>query len=365
MSTTFTPAEVFTPGEYLRDELDEREWTVTEFAEIIGRPIQVVSEILNGKKEITAETAIAFGQALGTSAELWLNLQTAFRLHQKRQAVVTPEVSDVERRARLRDIVPLAEVRKRGWIPSTPDIDQLEAGVCELLRIPKLDDQPSFVMAARRSNPSESLSPQQKAWVAQVRRLALDQPVASALDISTLRALAADLPSRLQPGPSALHSVTSALSECGVRLVFLEGLKGGKLDGAVTFLPDGLPAIGLTTRGNRFDSLVFTLLHECAHLTLQHVTADHDALILDDDLMAEQTDPQELEANERASEWLFPDGFAADGDSLNAILETATRYAVHPSMVIGRIQRETNDWRRFRNRIPKVRPDLKSAGLLA
>ena len=34
------PAHAFPPGEYLRDELEERGWTVTEFAEIIGRPIQ-------------------------------------------------------------------------------------------------------------------------------------------------------------------------------------------------------------------------------------------------------------------------------------------------------------------------------------
>ena len=37
--------------------MEERGWTVSEFAEIIGRPVQAVSEILNGKKEITTETA--------------------------------------------------------------------------------------------------------------------------------------------------------------------------------------------------------------------------------------------------------------------------------------------------------------------
>lgn len=81
MDRTCIPAEVFPVGEYLRDELSEREWTVTEFAEIIGQPIPVVSEILNGGKEITAETAAAISQAFGTTPELWLNLQSAHRLH--------------------------------------------------------------------------------------------------------------------------------------------------------------------------------------------------------------------------------------------------------------------------------------------
>lgn len=52
-------ATVSPAGEYLRDELEERGWTVTELAEIIGRPVQAVSEILNGRKEITTNTACA------------------------------------------------------------------------------------------------------------------------------------------------------------------------------------------------------------------------------------------------------------------------------------------------------------------
>ena len=74
MPTTLTPGEAFPPGEYLRDELEERGWTGEEFAEIIGRPVQTVSEILNGRKQIVSETALAIADALGTSAELWVNL---------------------------------------------------------------------------------------------------------------------------------------------------------------------------------------------------------------------------------------------------------------------------------------------------
>lgn len=86
MTLPHTPAEAFTPGEYLRDELEERGWTVTEFADVIGWPIQAVSEILNAKKSITPDTALSLSEALGTSAELWLNLQTAHQLYQRRWA---------------------------------------------------------------------------------------------------------------------------------------------------------------------------------------------------------------------------------------------------------------------------------------
>jgi len=74
------PAEAFPPGEYLRDELEERGWTVTEFAGIIGRTVQDVSEILNAEQLITPDTARSLSEALGTSAEVWLNLQAAYPL---------------------------------------------------------------------------------------------------------------------------------------------------------------------------------------------------------------------------------------------------------------------------------------------
>jgi HTH-type transcriptional regulator/antitoxin HigA len=74
------PAEAFPVGEYLSDELRERGWAVVEFAEILGRPFQAVSEILNGHKEITPTTAKEIAAATGTSAETWLRLQDTYRL---------------------------------------------------------------------------------------------------------------------------------------------------------------------------------------------------------------------------------------------------------------------------------------------
>ena len=78
MALSYTSAETFPPGEYLRNELDERGWTVTEFADMIGQPTHAVSEILNASQPLTPETAHSFSDALGTSPDLWLNLQAAY-----------------------------------------------------------------------------------------------------------------------------------------------------------------------------------------------------------------------------------------------------------------------------------------------
>jgi HTH-type transcriptional regulator / antitoxin HigA len=47
------PAQAFSPGEFLRDELEARDWTQAEFAEIIGRPVRLVNELIAGKRGIT------------------------------------------------------------------------------------------------------------------------------------------------------------------------------------------------------------------------------------------------------------------------------------------------------------------------
>lgn len=366
MASNFTPAEAFPPGEYLRDELEERGWTVTEFAEIIGRPIQAVSEILNAKKDITPETAVSFSEALGTSAELWLNLQTAYKLHLQRVAAASQAETPVARRARLRSRIPLAEVRSRGWIPDTQDLDITERAVCELLEVSTLDDPCAYSMAARRSNAEEQVSDKQIAWLGHIRRVAESQNVDD-YDHDALESLASNLPRIAQVGTDVLPRLPALLGECGVCLVYAEGLRGGKLDGAVTVLRDGRRVIGLTTRGNRFDSVLYTLLHECAHLTLGHVEPGSDATttIYDDDLFEESPDARERESDEQVSEWLFPGGFHCEPISVPSIVQAAMRYEVHPSVVIGRIHFNTKKYHLHRSHIPKAKPTLQDAGLLS
>ena len=80
MAATRMPAEVFPPGDFIREELEARHWTQKDLASVIGRPIQAVNEIINGRKSITAETAKQLAAAFGTSAELWLNLESAYQL---------------------------------------------------------------------------------------------------------------------------------------------------------------------------------------------------------------------------------------------------------------------------------------------
>jgi HTH-type transcriptional regulator/antitoxin HigA len=83
--------EAFPPGDHIREEIEYRGWTQGELARIMGRPVQVINEIINGKKAITARTARELEAALGPSAETWMNLETSYRLYFEGKA--DPEIT--------------------------------------------------------------------------------------------------------------------------------------------------------------------------------------------------------------------------------------------------------------------------------
>jgi antitoxin HigA-1 len=77
------------PGEVLLEEfLVPMNLSQVAFAEHIGVSVQRVNEIVRGKRGVTPETAWLFAEALGTSPEFWLNLQSnhdLVRFRPKRQ----------------------------------------------------------------------------------------------------------------------------------------------------------------------------------------------------------------------------------------------------------------------------------------
>jgi plasmid maintenance system antidote protein VapI len=69
-----------TPARILRDALEERGWTQKDLAHVLRRPTQVVNEIAQGKKRITATTAFELEAALGIWAKDWLEADMAYEM---------------------------------------------------------------------------------------------------------------------------------------------------------------------------------------------------------------------------------------------------------------------------------------------
>ncbi|MSQ25612.1 MAG: addiction module antidote protein, HigA family [Dehalococcoidia bacterium] len=69
------------PGEYLAEEIEARGMTQTKLSKKMRRPLKAINEIINGKKAITAATALQLEKALpGTSAQFWMNLESRYQL---------------------------------------------------------------------------------------------------------------------------------------------------------------------------------------------------------------------------------------------------------------------------------------------
>jgi addiction module HigA family antidote len=68
------------PGEHLAEELEALDMSAAELARKIDLPTNRVTQILNGTRGITGDTALRLAHFFGTSAEFWLNLQSLYDL---------------------------------------------------------------------------------------------------------------------------------------------------------------------------------------------------------------------------------------------------------------------------------------------
>jgi addiction module HigA family antidote len=75
------------PGEHLAEELKDLGISAAELARQIEVPVNRITEIMNGQRGVTADTALRLGHWFGTSPEYWLNLQKLYELRLAREEV--------------------------------------------------------------------------------------------------------------------------------------------------------------------------------------------------------------------------------------------------------------------------------------
>ncbi len=84
------------PGEILLEEfLKPLGMTQVAFAKHLKVPLQRINEVIRGKRGVTPETAWLLSQALGTTPELWINLQRNYDLAKNRPQKKIPKLQEV------------------------------------------------------------------------------------------------------------------------------------------------------------------------------------------------------------------------------------------------------------------------------
>ncbi len=359
MPETIRPARAVAPGRIILRELEARGWNQQDLATIMGRPEQMISEIIRTKKQITPETARQLAKAFGTTPDFWLNLEMQYQLHQTN---IESKETEIERRSKLFNQAPISEMTRRGWLHPSKSIDEQEQEYCRFFQVPSINTQPQV---AFRPRVSEDRGPESRAivaWVKRVEQLAAEQQVSSFLVDAFPQFITRLLD--FTNNETDLTKIPSLFLENGLHFVIVPHLSKTYLDGAALWVNDH-PVVALSMRYDRIDAFWFTVLHELAHIFLQHKQTHVDQLF---DHGKQETGKEENEANQQARKWLLPEDEFHEYIELNrprysrvSIERFAVEQKRHPGIVIGQLMHKGElKYSYLREYLVKVRPLLEN-----
>jgi HTH-type transcriptional regulator / antitoxin HigA len=297
-----------------------------------------VSEVLGRKRPLTVQMIRALSLGLGLSTDTLIGL------------------ANTESSERKGDIdwskFPIREMAKRGWLESLTT--KSKTAVEDVVKSFIAEAGLQFGAASfRRTLAGEANSPTTQyalyAWLARVIQKARSKKsTLGVFDKSILSAVFLRELAQLSWSDRGPLLAVEYLEKHGIAVVIEPHLKGTLLDGAALNDIDGTPIVGITLRHDRLDNFWFTLLHEVAHLW-KHVGTDEAFL---DDLDTSSEDRREAEANRLAKEafiprmlWKRSDAFIAP--SKESIDKLSRELKIHPSIIAGRLRRETGNYRVF------------------
>jgi HTH-type transcriptional regulator/antitoxin HigA len=338
------------PGEILKDELDARGISQSDFAKHIGIQRSQLNEILKGKRGVNADLALLLEEALKIDAEYWLNAQKMFELDEARITKKNQyRLEALEKWNMVQEYIPVSYFKKHAVITGDPVVDVEK--VKEIYAVSHLEDI-AGQYATARFRKSETLNTDKVnllGWDKLVRYLAKDIRV-SRFNQSKREDLIAELNMIFYKNKAVLSRIENSLIEYGIKCVFQEKASRTPLDGAC-FWSEGHPAIALTLRHKRVDNLAFSLFHELGHVFL-HLVNNSEAEFIDIDKAQVQAKSkvEEKEADSFANSHLIPDS------EWQSFYKSSSRYTdadirkfsktikVNPAIVRGRICHLNNDY---------------------
>jgi HTH-type transcriptional regulator/antitoxin HigA len=304
-----------------------------DFAKIIGSASRA-SEVFSRKRGLTIEMIRAIHEQLRIPADILIG-------YPKQDDSVNADLDWKK--------FPVKEMQRRGWF----DMDLAEGKTGEEL-VRSFFSRTAFKNAPvlLRKTISGITKDESRyaiyAWIARVLIRARDikkpdvRYIHGCITDEFLRQIAKL--SRSVDGPKI---AVEFLAMKGVVLVVEPHLPKTKLDGAAMLDQDGTPVIGLTLRYGRVDYFWFTLMHELIHVQ-RHLNRQNSAFVDEEALDGE--DEREAEANFLAAEAFIPRHIWQASEALKtkrgeSVVKLAESLMIHPSIVAGRIQRETNNYR--------------------
>jgi HTH-type transcriptional regulator/antitoxin HigA len=254
------------PGEFIREELEIRNWQQDDLAEVLGLSKKFVNELIMSKKHITIETARLLSKAFGQSPAYWVNLDIDYYL---RKSPGTGRTKEVEEKAKIFKYMPIKEMVKKGWLKSYQTLEELKRQVLAFWNIDELDfiflektEVPGFREPDTGFNYNKYYA---LCWFEMAKRMAKNFHVNDYKE-NKLKQLAENL-HVFMIKENGIEEFISELAAAGIKFFVLSHLKKAFIDGAA-FYDDKNPVIVYTSRYDRIDNFWFTIAHEISHILL-------------------------------------------------------------------------------------------------
>ena len=335
---TAAPNYIVTTGDFLAEWMDDAGINAAELSRRLGVTRKHVSELLSGKAPLSAHVALALERVTGVPARLWNMYEAGYREDLARQE----SVEELDAQYQQAKTFPLAYLRKFGYITaSARDHAGTVRELLSLLGVASFDAWRTTwtqgSVAYRRSAAGRDDAPALSVWLTIAERHAGRGSVPR-YDDSALRELVPRL--RTLTASDTVPSIEEAirlLREAGVVLCFVPAVPGLGIHGATRWI-SGNPVIQLSLLWKSDDQLWFTLFHEIGHVLLH---ASKELYLLGEHTTAED------EANAYASRLLIPDEYVDQlpgGRDIAAVAALAAELGIAPSIVLGRVQRDTGDY---------------------
>ena len=333
----YEPDYAVPPGWVLKDRLDAQGMTPAELARRCGRSAKLISEIVAGKAPIEPRTALQFEKVLGVDAEIWLGIETDYRLQRTRAAEAEEELAA----AAWAKSFPVRELAKRGLKPA-PGENPVSAllsffGVAsvEAWHVKYGAASVAYRHSPRFASDRFALS----AWLRLAELDAAGQPCADyreSLFRDVLRKVRGLTRATV---PGSIQEAQRLCNGAGVALSLVEPLSRTRLSGAAWWRSARRPIIALSARHKTDDHLWFSLAHEAAHILL------HGKKSVFIDGADDDGNDIEAEANAWAANLLVPRAdwrqFVRRGAYTRAaVVEFADEQGIAPGIVVGSLQHE-------------------------
>ena len=339
----YQPDTVTAPGFTLKEILDAKGITQAELAERMGgRPTKTISEIINGKAQITSDTAIQLENVLGVPAEFWINREGRYQEYLAKKK----EKENLQEQTALIDDLPMRDLRKRNFISNTKNkiIQVKEAlkfyGINHLSKI----DTIYFQNCNYQFRKSDSYTIEKEhlaAWIreGEIKAEKVDTNSYNKSEfknaLKKIRPLSVENPDIFEP------KVSELCRKAGVAFVLVPQYEKSRTSGLARWLRPDKAMIQLSIRYKTNDHFWFSFYHEAAHI-LKHSKKE---TYLDDYKRSGTVSDIEKEANDFAAEFLIPQNKYEKLLNLNNISkedvrEFANALGISSGIVVGRLQHD-------------------------